>query len=317
MAAGLGEGLDDLEHRGAGAGAEVEDLHAGAAIHPGERRGMAGGEVADVDVVAHAGAVGGVVIIAKDMDGLALADGGLRDVGYEVVGDALGVLAHEARGVRADGVEVAEKHDVPLGVGGVEVGEDLLDHPLGPAVGVGRRLLGALLGEGEGVRIAVDGGGAGEDDGLAAVLAHDVNERERVANVVGVVLDGLGDGLADGLEARKVNHAARVVLVEDLGERRAVVDVGLVEGEIGGRVVADDGLDAVKDLGRGVGEVVDNNDLVAAREKFDDGVAADEPGTAGNEHAGVLGRDLLAHGSPFIVATAGLLRFFRHPQVYV
>ena len=73
----------------------------------------------------------------------------------------------------------------------MQVHEDLLDHPLGPAVGVGGRLLGALLGEGEGVRVTVDGGGAGEDDGLAVVLAHDVDERERIANVVGVVLDGL------------------------------------------------------------------------------------------------------------------------------
>ena len=253
-----------------------------------------------MDVVAHAGAVGRVVVVAKDVHGVALADGGLRDVGHEVVGDALGVLAHEARGVRADGVEVAQQHDVPLRVGGVEVGEDLLDHPLGPAVGVGRGLLGALLGERQRVRVAVDGGGAGEDDGLAAVLAHDVDERERVADVVGVVLDRLGDGLAHGLVAGKVDNATRAVLVEDLGERGAVVDVGLVEGEIGGGGLTHDGLDAVADLGRRVGEVVDNDDLVAALEEFDNRVAADEAGTAGHEYAGVLGRDLLAHGSPFV-----------------
>ena len=33
---------------------------------------------------------------------------------------ALGVLADEAGGVGADGVEVTEQHDVPLGVGGVD-----------------------------------------------------------------------------------------------------------------------------------------------------------------------------------------------------
>ena len=44
-------------------------------------------------------AVGGGVVVAKDVDGLALADGGLRDVGQQVVRDALGVLAHKTAGV--------------------------------------------------------------------------------------------------------------------------------------------------------------------------------------------------------------------------
>ena len=257
---------------------------------------MAARQVADVDVVAHARAVGGVVVVAKDVDGLALADGGLSHVGNQVVGDALGVLAHEPGGVGADGVEVAQQHNVPLGVGGVQVGQDLLDHPLGPAIGVGGGLLGAGLGQRQGVRVSVDGGGAAEDDGLAAVVAHDVNECEGVAQVVGVVLDGLGDRLAYGLEAGKVDDAVDLVRGEDLLQCVAVVDVGDDELEVCGGLGADDGLDAVLDLCGGVGEVVHDDDLVAVLKQLDAGVAADEAGAAGHEHASVLRGEGLAHG---------------------
>ena len=184
----------------------------------------------------------------------------------------------------------------------MEVGQDLLDHPLGPAIGVGGVLLGAGLGEGQGIRVAVDGGGAGEDDGLAAVLAHDVDERERVADVVGVVLDRLGDGLTHGLEAGEVDDAVDRVGVEDLLERGAIIHVRDDELEVLGRFGANDDLDAVLDLRGGVGEVIDDDDLVVLLEQLDHGVAADEASAAGDEHAGVFGIDLLAHGVPFAQA---------------
>ena len=53
-------------------------------------------QVAHVDVVAHTGAVGGGVVVAKDLNGLELAHGDLGDIGNQVVGDALGVLADQA-----------------------------------------------------------------------------------------------------------------------------------------------------------------------------------------------------------------------------
>ena len=96
LAARLGEGSDDLEHRGAGAGAQVKDLDAGFAVHPVEGGNVTRCQVAHVDVVAHAGAVGGGVVVAKDLNGLELAHGDLGDIGNQVVGDALGVLADQA-----------------------------------------------------------------------------------------------------------------------------------------------------------------------------------------------------------------------------
>ena len=48
------------------------------------------------------------VVVAKDAEFFELADADLGDVGQEVVGDAAGVFADLAAGVRADWVEVAQ-----------------------------------------------------------------------------------------------------------------------------------------------------------------------------------------------------------------
>ena len=194
-----------------------------------------------------------------------------------------------------DGIEITEQHDVPLGVGGVDVHEDLLNHPLGPTIGVGRGLLGVFLGDGRIVRIAVDGRRAREDDGLTTVVAHDIDEHQGVLDIVVVVLDGLAHRLANGLKAGEVDDAVDLVGIEDLVHRIAVEHVGLVEGEVLGGLVAHDGLDAVDGNGAGVGEVIDDDNLVATLEQLNDGVRADKAGAAGNEDAGVFGVECFGH----------------------
>ena len=66
-----------------------------------------------------------------------LADRHLGDVGHQVVGDAVGVLADEAGLVGTDGVEVAQQGHVQAGVGLADILQDALSESLGGAVGVG------------------------------------------------------------------------------------------------------------------------------------------------------------------------------------
>ena len=95
------------------------------------------------------------------------------------------------------------------------------------------------------------------------MVAHDVDEHQGVLDVVVVVFDGLAHRLADGLKAGKVDDAVNLMGIEDLVHRIAVEHVGLVEGEVLGGLVAHDGLDAVDGDGAGVGEIIDDDDLVA------------------------------------------------------
>ncbi|MNN20101.1 hypothetical protein D3C81_1333620 [compost metagenome] len=98
---------------------------------------MAQRQVDHVDVVAHARAVRRIVIVAEDGQALAAADGHLRDEGHQIVRNASRIFADQAAGMRADRIKVAQHADLPLSISMHEITQDLLDHQLGAAVGVG------------------------------------------------------------------------------------------------------------------------------------------------------------------------------------
>ena len=169
--AGQRVGAHHVEHAVALAGAEVDGQRALGIEQVPQRRHVALGQVADVDVVAHAGAVGGVVVVAEDLQLRAPAHGHLRHVGHQVVGRAARVFADQAAFVRAHRVEVAQGGDLPARVAGHQVAQHRLAHQLGLAVGVGRgqrRVLGdrQLLGN------AVDRRARAEHDAPAGAGLH-------------------------------------------------------------------------------------------------------------------------------------------------
>ena len=229
----LDEGVDHVEDAVAVACAEVVDVEAAAALDGLEGADVAAGEIDDVDIVAHAGAVGGVIIVAEDAQLGTFAHGDLGNVGHEVVGDAVGVLSYRAALVRTHGVEIAEEDDVPFGVGLLDVDEYLFKHTLGPAVGVGALTLGTCLGDGDLSGVAIDGGARGEDDILAAVLTQHVEEHEGAGDVVVIVLPRFGDALAHGLEAGEMDAGVKMVLLHDFAEAFAVADIDLMERYLG------------------------------------------------------------------------------------
>ena len=119
LAAGGFKGAHHLQHAVALAGAQVPHMGAGAGLQGGQgAQGaqMAFGQVHHVDVVAHAGAVGRGVVVAKHGQLGQLAYGHLRDVGQQVVGNAVRVFADQAAFMGAHGVEVAQDGDAPARV---------------------------------------------------------------------------------------------------------------------------------------------------------------------------------------------------------
>src|SRR5205807_10289506 len=105
LSAGALECLHCLEYRVAAAGAEVHGDRAALLLEVLERGDMPEREVHDVEVIAHAGAVLGVVVAAPDAQRAMLADGDLRDIREEIIRDAARVLADASRRMSPGRVE--------------------------------------------------------------------------------------------------------------------------------------------------------------------------------------------------------------------
>src|SRR3546814_9305217 len=97
-----------------------------------QRIDMGGGEVADMDIVAHPGSVGRVVIGAVDGDVAALADRGLYGDLDQMRGTGGGLAGATLR-IGAGDVEIAQRAEVNR-MGGGRIGQHPLGHQLRPAI---------------------------------------------------------------------------------------------------------------------------------------------------------------------------------------
>ena len=277
------EGADELQHAVAAPGAQVDRMPAGVAGQKAQGGGVALGQVHDVDVVPHAGAVGRGVVVAEHAQLGPLAGGDLGDVGHEVVGHASRAFTDQAAVVRAHRVEVAQAGQAPGRIGGRQIAQDFLDVQLAAAVGVdGAR--GVALVQGQGLRLAIDGGAAAEDQGAHAAGTHGLQQAERALDVVAEVVQRFFDGFAYGLQAGEVDDGVDGVVAQGAGQQGLVAHVAPHEDRRraqDARQLADDGLAAV-------GQVVEQHDVVALLRQDGGGVAADVARTAGEQdvHAG-------------------------------
>ena len=76
-------------------------------------------------VITDTGAIVCFVVIAKYTEAFTLADSNLRYVRYEIIWNALWILADQTALVGPDRIEIAEQNDIPGIVSGVQVGENL------------------------------------------------------------------------------------------------------------------------------------------------------------------------------------------------
>ena len=101
LARDLLEGADDLQHAQAASGTEVEELdllRSLTAQHTLDSLDVRLSEINHIDIVADAGAIGGVIIIAKDAQLLAQTCSGLGNKGRRLLGTPLGSSPMSAEG---------------------------------------------------------------------------------------------------------------------------------------------------------------------------------------------------------------------------
>ena len=197
----------------------------------------------------------------------------LEELNYHLSG-----LTDQAAFMRTDGVEIAQDAGRQLGVGLGSIGDDALDHQLGLSVGVGRRKRKILL-DRHRLRQAVYGRRGREDQAMNAVFFHTREKEKRTGQIVVIVAKRLLARLTDGLQTGEVDNGGNVGMGRKNAIQRLLIEkVALDEFGTASR----DGFDAVQHAKLTVGQVIDDNDVLANAKQLNDGMRADVTGTACN-----------------------------------
>ena len=221
---------DDFADRVGGAGAEVVEIGGAGFVEFFKDLNVGTGKVVHVNVVAQAGAIGGRIIRAEDLDVFATSGGGVDHEGDEM---SLGVVVFADRAVlrRSGGIEIAESRKAQS-VGVRECLQAVLDVELGLPVGIDRCLREGLH-HGQGLGFAVGRAGRGKDEFGNAVIEHGLEEAEGRDEVVLVVFAGFGDRFAHVGEGCEMHDQLDLFLAENFGNRFGIAEIAIVEGNGG------------------------------------------------------------------------------------
>ncbi len=246
--AGRLERTDHLQHGIALTGTQVVGKDTGIGSYAGQRLEMTESEIHHVDVVAHACAIRGRIVIAKHPQLLELADAHLADIGQQVVGDTVGIFTDEAALVGADRVEVAQQHYGPTRIGFGQVTQYLFHHQLGATIGVGRAG-GEIFPQRHRGRIAIHCGRRAEHQPEHARLCHLLAQHQGACDVVLVIGERDLARLPHRLETGEVDHRFNLVGGKQLLQAGSVQHISFNKGNR----LAGDPLDPFERLGGGVG----------------------------------------------------------------
>ena len=249
------------------------------------------GEIGDVNVVAHAGAVRSRVVVAEDRRCLALLEA--IEQHRDEVQDG---RVFELDGAAAGDIEVAQSAE-PNAVRLLTGTRHPFAEQLGLAVWVDRNHRFDVFGHHIDRRHAVGCGGRGEDELLGVLgLGHAGEHVEHAVDVLLVVPQRLLHGFADLLAGCEVDDGVHILGLHDLGETFAgsrCRDVHAVEA-----CVADA-------IGLAVAQVVDYDDVFAGFVQCMDDVRADVAAAACDKNS---------HVKPFLTAGMNIGMVEMYPQ---
>jgi len=186
------------------------------------------GEVAHVNVIPNAGAIGRGMFGPENGKGFASAKGGLQDARDEM-GFGVMMLAEFCSGT--GGVEIAEDYGFGVGLFRVPF-QHLLKHSLGFTVGIDRPLRGGL-GDGDGFGDAVGGAGGTENKFAHAKLRRAMQEVECVGGVVLKILERALHRFTHQRAASKMQNGFWLRLLEHRTQGGEIANIRLMKSCFG------------------------------------------------------------------------------------
>ena len=176
-------------------------------------------------------------------------------------------------------IEVTQDAQPPADIAAGQITQNLLDHQLRSAVGIGGRER-MIFRQRQPLRLAIYRRRGTEHEGPDPALVHGFEQAQGAEHIVVVVGQRVCHGLPDSLEACKMDDRFGFALLQGRGQGRRVADVAAHAAQ----ALARDPFHSRQGFGVAVAEVVEYRDVETGRKQLDTGVGTDIAGTAGDQN---------------------------------
>ena len=172
---------------------------------------MASRQIYHMDIISDTGAVRCIIVISENTQFRQLSNRHLHDIRHEIVRNSVRTLPEQAALVSPDGIEIAQKDHTPYRIRLLDITQDLLQHRLGPTIGIRTTSLRALLRDGNLSGITVYGCRGTEDDALAIILIHQLAQIHRPRNIILIIQERFLHRFSYRLQSGKMDHGIKRV----------------------------------------------------------------------------------------------------------
>src|SRR3984893_118115 len=231
---------------------------------------MSAGEISDLDIIAHAGAIWSWIIRPENFHSGPMAERSL-DRHLNEMGRISSGLARAALGIGAGDIEISQ-YDMAQIVPPACVCDHPFDHHLGAAVGRDG-LHGLVFRDRILLRVAVDRRGRGKDEILNTRVDGALEQRARLCGVVEIIAERIGHRFRDDGPGGEMHNRLDFFGGENSSDKVRITDITDDEFCLSWNRNCEAGQ-----------QIIEDNNLFTCVEEFENHMATDKSSSAGNKN---------------------------------
>ena len=155
-------------------------------------------KVNHMNIVSHTSSVQSIIVITEYTQFFQLAYSHLCNIWHQIIWNAVWILADSSALMCSDWVKVAKKHYIPLRICFLNVGENLLQHGLGPTVRIGALSLRTVFCNRNLCRITINRCRRRENNVLYIMLSHHIHQSQSTSNIIFIIFPWFCNRFANG-----------------------------------------------------------------------------------------------------------------------
>ena len=190
---------------------------------------MAIGKIHNMNVISYSCTIMSWIVITKYSKLCSLSDCYLCNIWHKVVWNTVRILTYSARYMSTHRIKITKYNSIPLLISFLHVHQHLLKHAFSPAIRISANAFRTVFSNWNFYRITINCSTTTEDDILATVRSHYLNEYKSSGNVVIIVLKWLLYTFTNCFKSSKVNTCIKLMLCKYIFKSRLISNVYLIE----------------------------------------------------------------------------------------